>query len=181
MKMNKFDYDKVKEATKLLLEGIGDDVERDGIKDTPDRVAKMYQEIFNGYDLDPANFITEFDNDSGYDGPVILRGAPFYAYCEHHLQPFSGELSVAYRPGEKVVGLSKLVRVARVFAKRPQVQEKLTKQIADALNHTLQPSWVVVRIEAEHHCMSIRGVRVPGATTTTIYGHGEYPKDVFSE
>lgn len=178
---NNFDYDKVKKATRLLLEGIGDDPDRDGIKKTPERVAKMYSEIFNGYDLDPTDFVTEFDNDSSYDGPIILRGVSFYAYCEHHLQLFSGKLSVAYSPGEKIVGLSKLVRVARVFAKRPQVQEKLTKQIADALHHTLNPHWVVVRIEAEHHCMSIRGVRVPGATTTTVYGHGEYPKDVFSE
>lgn len=177
--MAEFDFKKVEEATKLLLEGIGDDPERDGIKDTPKRVAKMYREILNGYTLDPSDFITEFDNDGDYNGPVILRGAKFYAYCEHHLQPFAGELSIAYCPRDKVVGLSKLVRISRVFAKRPQVQERLTKQIADALHKHLDPEWTVVKIEAEHMCMSIRGVRLPGTTTTTIYGHGAYPDNVF--
>lgn len=178
--MSKFDYEKVKEATKLLLEGIGDDPTRNGIKDTPDRVAKMYQEILNGYDLNPDDFITEFDNDGGYVGPVILRGAKFYTYCEHHLQPFVGELNIAYSPRDKVVGLSKLVRISRVFAKRPQVQERLTKQISDAIEQHLKPEWAVVKIEAEHMCMSIRGVRLPGTTTTTISGHGDYPKDIFN-
>lgn len=177
--MSKFDYDKVKEATKLLLEGFGDDPNRDGLKDTPDRVAKMYQEIMNGHDLDPKDFITEFENDGDYHGPIVLKDANFYTYCEHHLQLFAGKLHIAYQPGGKIVGLSKLVRVARVFSKRPQVQERLTKQIADALNETLQPEWIVCKIEAEHYCMSIRGVRVPGTNTTTIYGHGEYPSDIF--
>lgn len=178
--MAKFDYDKVKKATELLLEGIGDDPKRNGIKDTPDRVAKMYREILNGYDLDPNDFITEFDNDGQYSGPVILRGAKFYTYCEHHLQPFAGDLSIAYSPRDKVVGLSKLVRISRVFAKRPQVQERLTKQIADAIFEHLNPEWCAVKIEAEHMCMSIRGVRLPGTTTTTVSGHGDYPENIFN-
>lgn len=174
-----FDYEKVKQATTLLLEGIGDDPTRDGIKDTPDRVAQMYKEILCGLDQDPGDYIKEFDNDEGYHGPVILKDADFYTYCEHHLQLFAGKLNIAYQPGDKVVGLSKLVRISRVFAKRPQVQERLTKQIADALNTHLNPEWVVVKIEAEHFCMSIRGVRVPGTTTTTILGHGNYPENIF--
>lgn len=178
--MAEFNYEKVKEATRLLLEGIGDDPNRDGIKETPDRVAKMYREILNGYDLNPNDFITEFDNDGDYHGPVVLRGAKFYTYCEHHLQPFVGELNIAYWPKDKVVGLSKLVRISRVFAKRPQVQERLTKQIADAIHEHLNPEWTVVKIEAEHMCMSIRGVRLPGTTTTTIYGHGNYSQDIFN-
>lgn len=178
-KRNGFNYNKVKDATRLLLEGIGDDPDRDGLKDTPDRVARMYEEILNGYSLDPADNITEFDNDVGYHGPVVLKNADFYTYCEHHLQLFAGKLNIAYKPADKIVGISKLVRISRVFAKRPQVQERLTKEIADSLNSLLNPQWVVVKIEAEHYCMSIRGVRVPGTITETIFGHGEYPEGIF--
>lgn len=174
-----FDFEKVERATKLLLEGIGDDPNRDGIKDTPRRVAKMYQDILNGHYLDPADFITEFDNDEQYHGPVVLKNAPFYSYCEHHLQLFAGKLNIAYQPKDKVVGLSKLIRVSRVYAKRPQVQERLTKQISDALQKHLNPDWVVVKIEAEHFCMSIRGVRAPGTSTATIHGHGDWPENIF--
>lgn len=173
----KFDFAKVEEATRLLLEGIGDNPDREGIKDTPRRVAKMYQEILNGYDLHPSDFITEFDNDGDYHGPVIVKDVPFYTYCEHHLQLFAGKLHIGYSPGDKIVGLSKLVRLARVYAKRPQNQERLTKQIADCVESHLNPNWCAVKIEAEHFCMSIRGTRVPGTTTATVYGHGEYPKD----
>lgn len=164
----KFDYDKVKEATRLLLEGFGDDPTRDGLKDTPDRVAKMYQEIMNGYDLNPRDCITEFDNDGDYHGAVCVQDIPFYTFCEHHLALFAGKLHIAYKPGSRIVGLSKLVRMARVYAKRPQVQERLTKQIADAIHEELCPFWVVVMVEAEHYCMSIRGVRTPGTKTITV-------------
>lgn len=180
----KFDAEKVKEATRLLLEGIGDDPNRDGLKDTPARVAKMYEQIMNGYDLKVEDVITEFDNDAGYTGPVLVRDVPFYTLCEHHLAQFSGKLHMAYQPSGKVVGLSKLVRMARVYAKRPQVQERLTKQIADAIYDQLNPKWCLVKIEAEHFCMSIRGVRTPGTTTMTYYGHGkghrDYDKDIFN-
>lgn len=179
--MSKYDYEKVKAATRLLLEGIGEDPTRNGLLDTPDRVAKMYQEILSGYDLDVADYITQFDNDGDYHGPVIVRDATFYTYCEHHLQLFSGNMSIAYAPRDKVVGLSKLIRVARVFCKRVQVQERLSKQIADALQEHLQPEWVVVKMEAEHFCISIRGVRLPGTTTETIYGHGDWPSDIFRQ
>lgn len=176
-----YDYNKVKKATRLLLEGIGDDPDRDGLEGTPDRVAQMYKEILSGYDLDTNDHVTLFENDNDYYGPVILKDAAFYSYCEHHLQLFAGTLNIAYEPTDKVIGLSKLVRVARVYAKRPQVQERLTKQIADALQSHLEPQWVIVKIDAEHFCMSIRGARVPGTTTTTLYGYGEYPNDIFKQ
>lgn len=179
--MGKFDFEKVKEATALLLEGIGDDPTRDGLLDTPDRVARMYQDILSGYEQKPEDYVTQFENDGQYYGPIIVRDIPFYTFCEHHFALFAGKLHIAYEPGERIVGLSKLVRIARVFAKRLQVQERLTKQVADAINEILQPKWVVVKIEAEHYCMSIRGVRVPGTSTGTIFGHGDYPKDIFND
>lgn len=176
----KFDYDKVKEATKLLLEGIGDDPNRDGLKDTPDRIAKAYQEVMGGYDLKAEDVITEFDNDENYTGPVVLKNAELYSFCEHHQFPFLGEVSIAYQPGDKILGLSKLLRVARVHAKRLQVQERLTKGIADDLNRLLSPEWVAVRYEAEHFCMRIRGTRVKDSTTITLYGHGNWPQNIFN-
>lgn len=170
----------MQESVRLFFEAIGDDPDRDGIKDTPKRVAKMYGEIMNGYFLNPADFITHFDNDEGYHGPVLLRNAEFYTICEHHLQPFAGTIDIAYQPGTRILGLSKLLRVARVFAKRPQVQERLTKQVADTLNTLLRPEWVAVRIKAEHHCMKLRGVRINGSSTVTRYGHGDYPEQIFN-
>lgn len=174
-----FNIEKMEEAGRLMLEAMGEDLNRDGIKDTPKRFAKYYAEIMNGYDLDPKEYVTEFDNDENYDGAVIVKDLPFYTMCEHHLAPFIGHWDVAYKPGRSIVGLSKLVRIARVYQKRPQVQERLTKQIADELNEILLPEWVVVRMNAEHFCMSTRGVRTPGALTETMSGHGEFPKDVF--
>ena len=178
---NKRGVDKkmLEQSVRLFFEAIGDDPTRDGIKDTPARVAKMYAETMNGYFLDPADFITTFENEENYHGPVILRDAEFYTVCEHHLQPFAGTIDLAYEPGDHIVGLSKLLRVARVYAKRPQVQEKLTKQVATALNELLQPSWVVVRIKAEHHCMKLRGVRISGSHTVTKYGYGNHPDNIF--
>lgn len=174
------DVPMLEESIKLFFQAIGDDIDRDGIKDTPARVAKMYAETMNGYFLDPSDFITTFENEEHYHGPVILRDAEFYTVCEHHLQPFAGTIDIAYEPSNAIVGLSKLLRVARVYAKRPQVQEKLTKQVATALNDLLQPTWVVVRIKAEHHCMKLRGVRVNGSYTVTRYGYGTYPNDIFN-
>lgn len=175
-----FDLAKMEQAGRLMLEAMGEDITRDGLKDTPKRFAKYYSEIMNGHFLDPYDCVTEFDNDSGYDGAVIVRELPFYTICEHHLAPFIGKWDVAYKPTEKIVGLSKLVRIARVYQKRPQVQEKLTKQIANAINELLSPEWVVIRMNAEHFCMSTRGVRTPGALTETLSGHGDYPKDIFN-
>lgn len=174
------DMAKLKESVKLFLEGIGEDPTRSDLRDTPKRVAEMYAEIYSGYYQEPKDFITEFDNENGYDGPVILKNAELYSSCAHHLQPFIGHVSIAYQPKDKILGLSKLLRVARVYAKRLQVQERLTKEIADALQELLDPEWVVVRYEAEHYCMRLRGVRVKDSSTVTLYGHGKYPKKVFS-
>lgn len=176
----KFDIDKMEQAGRLMLEAMGEDVNRDGLKDTPKRFAKYYSEIMNGHFLDPKDFVTEFDNDGDYDGAVVVKDLPFYTICEHHLAPFIGTWDVAYKPGDRIVGLSKLVRIARVYQKRPQVQERLTKQIAEALNEILKPEWVAVRMQAEHFCMSTRGVRTPGSLTETLTGFGDYPKDVFT-
>lgn len=176
MPKTKFDYQKVKKATEMLLEGIGDDINREGIKETPDRVARMYQQIFNGYDLDPKDYIKLFDNE-GKD-MVTLSGVPFYSYCEHHLQPFIGTLTISYIPNGKVIGISKLVRIARVYAKRPQIQERLTSQIHKAIEDNIPNLGVAVNITAEHMCMTIRGVRTPGALTTTtkLSGRFEEPR-----
>lgn len=177
--MIKFDPDKVEKAVRMLLEGIGDDPDRDGLKETPKRVSKMYQDIMNGYDEDSKipKIMKTFDEETNGD-MVLVKNVPFYSYCEHHLQPFIGKLAIAYIPKDnKILGLSKLVRLARVFAKRPQVQERLTKQIADALNHYLPNRGVAVRIEAEHMCMSIRGVRTPGAVTVTMKTTGLFDSD----
>lgn len=181
-----FDIEKMEQAGRLMLEAMGEDPERDGLKDTPKRFAKYYSEIMNGHFLDPNNFVTEFENDGGYSGAVIVEDLPFYTLCEHHLAPFIGTWDVAYHPGDRIVGLSKLVRIARVFQKRPQVQERLTTQITNSLFDILQPKWVVVRMRAEHFCMSTRGVRTPGAKTETLYGRSRntldepYPKDIFN-
>lgn len=175
-----FDIKKMEKAGRLMLEAMGEDCSRDGLRETPKRFAKYYSQIMNGNFLDPKDCVTEFDNDGGYDGAVVVKDLPFYTICEHHLAPFIGTWDVAYKPGSKIVGLSKLVRIARVFQKRPQVQERLTKQISDTINELLEPEWVVVRMNAEHFCMSTRGVRTPGAITETLSGYGDYPKDIFS-
>lgn len=174
-----FNLEKMEQAGRLMLEAMGEDVNRDGLKDTPKRFAKYYSEIMNGNFKDPANYVTDFDNDADYNGPVIVKHLPFYTLCEHHLAPFIGHWDVGYKPGGRIIGLSKLVRIARVYQKRPQVQERLTEQIARSLNEILNPDWVVVRMQAEHFCMSTRGVRTPGSYTETMSGHGDYPKDIF--
>lgn len=174
-----FDLEKMEQAGRLMLEAMGQDMTKEGVKDTPARFAKYYSQIMNGYDLRAEDYITEFENENSYDGPVVIKNLPFYTVCMHHLAPFIGHWAVAYEPGERILGLSKVVRIARVYQKRPQVQEQLTRQISDAMNDILKPKWVVVRMEAEHFCMSTRGVRTPGSLTVTQHGHGDWPKDVF--
>lgn len=170
----------LKESARLFIQGIGEDPTRSDLVDTPDRVAKMYAEIYSGYFQDPKDFITDFDNPSRYHGPVILKGAELYSTCAHHFQPFIGEIDIAYAPNNRLLGLSKLVRVARVYAKRLQTQETLTQQVADALNDLLDPEWVIVRYRAEHYCMRLRGVRIKESTTTTIAWHGRVPENIFN-
>jgi len=162
------DRDKIIQGVKLMLEGIGEDPEREGLLDTPRRVADMYSEIFAGVEQDAAeHFCVTFNE--GHQEMVLVRDISLYSMCEHHLVPFMGRAHVAYVPGKdgRICGLSKLARVVDVFAKRPQVQERLTSQIADTIMENLAPAGVLVVIEAEHLCMSMRGVKKPGAITTT--------------
>ena len=165
------DKKKIEKSVKLLLEAIGDNPNREGLLDTPKRVAKMYEKILNGYDEDPNKYLTTFTPES--HDMVIVKDIPFYSFCEHHLVLFTGKIHIAYIPNKKMVGLSKLVRLARVYAKRPQVQERLTRQIADILVKKLSPD-VMVYVEAEHYCMTMRGVRTPGSKTVTSAVRGKF-------
>ena len=167
------DQEKVKQAVRLLLEGIGEDADREGLKDTPDRVARMYQEIYGGLDQSAKpHLMKTFHADN--NEMVVEKDITFYSTCEHHLLPFYGKAHIAYIPDGKVVGLSKLARTVEVYARRPQIQEQLTGQIADALMEYLQPKGVMVMIEAEHMCMTMRGIKKPGSKTVTIVKRGEF-------
>jgi GTP cyclohydrolase I len=162
------DLPRIAAAVREILSAIGEDPERDGLLDTPMRVARMYEEVFAGLRENPDTHLqVMFEAD--HDEMVMVRDIPMTSMCEHHLVPFMGKAHVAYIPGEdgRVTGLSKLARLVDAYAKRPQVQERLTAQIADEIERTLQPRGVLVVIEAEHLCMSMRGVRKPGASTVT--------------
>ncbi len=162
------DLGRIEKAVREILEAIGEDPERDGLQRTPGRVARMYAEIFRGLHEDPAEHLTvTFEAD--HDEMVLVRDIPLYGACEHHLVPFAGRAHVAYIPGPdgRITGLSKIARLVEGFARRPQVQERLTTQIADALVEVLRPDGALVMIEAEHLCMSMRGVKKPGALTVT--------------
>ena len=160
------DKKKIEEAVTMLLEGIGEDPSREGLKDTPSRIARMYEEIFSGLDDNPERHLKLFDE--GSEEMVIVRDIPLYSMCEHHLLPFIGKAHIAYIPSDgKVIGLSKLARIVDSFAKRPQLQERLTMQIADFLDESLHPMGVAVVIEAEHLCMTMRGARASGSQTRT--------------
>jgi GTP cyclohydrolase IA len=163
-----FDLPRIERAVREILLAIGEDPERDGLRDTPARVARAYAEQFAGLGMHPADVLTTvFEAD--YDEMVLVKDIEVYSTCEHHLVPFFGRADVGYIPNEKgqITGLSKLARLVDLYARRPQVQERMTSQIADALMETLDPQGVVVVIEAEHLCMSMRGVRKPGAKTVT--------------
>ncbi|MHB1855383.1 MAG: GTP cyclohydrolase I FolE [Acidimicrobiales bacterium] len=167
------DQTRVEKAVRQLLEAIGEDPDRDGLRDTPARVARMYAEIFAGLHSDPADHLSvTFEAD--HDEIVMVRDIPFYSLCEHHLVPFIGRAHVAYIPNAdgRITGLSKLARVVEGFCQRPQVQERLTTQIADALVARLEPRGVLVVLQAEHLCMSMRGVRKPGTLTITSQVRG---------
>jgi GTP cyclohydrolase I len=162
------DLDRIARAVREILIAVGEDPERDGLKATPDRVARMYSEIFVGLREDPSRHLTvTFEAD--HDEMVMVRDIPLYSACEHHLVPFHGVAHVAYIPGDdgRITGLSKLARLVEGYARRPQVQERLTSQVADAMVEVLQPKGVFVVIECEHLCMSMRGVRKPGTLTVT--------------
>lgn len=174
------DQNKIKEAVKLLLEGIGEDITREGLQETPDRIARMYAEIFSGLDedaqihLSKTFHITEKEDQNGI---VLEKDITFYSMCEHHFMPFYGKAHIAYIPDGKVVGLSKLARTVEVYAKRPQIQEQMTVQIAEAVMKYLQPKGVMVMLEAEHMCMTVRGVKKPGSKTVTLCTKGVFQEN----
>ncbi len=175
------DNQKIEEAVKLILEAIGEDPEREGLKDTPRRVAKMYTEIFKGIHENPREWLKEYFVSDEHDEIVLIKDISFYSMCEHHLLPFYGKAHLAYIPaGGKLIGLSKLVRVIETISQRPQLQERLTKQVADVVMEMLGPKGVVVVVEAEHLCMSIRGVKKPGAVTVTSAIRGLFRKNPLS-
>ncbi|MEZ0349901.1 GTP cyclohydrolase I FolE [Mycobacterium sp. pR1184] len=176
-----FDQARAEAAVRELLHAIGEDPDRDGLRDTPARVARAYREIFSGLYTDPSDVLnTMFDEE--HDELVIVKEIPLYSTCEHHLVSFHGVAHVGYIPGEdgRVTGLSKIARLVDLYAKRPQVQERLTSQIADALVNRLDPRGVIVVVEAEHLCMAMRGVRKPGAITTTSAVRGQFKTDAAS-
>ncbi|ALE03841.1 GTP cyclohydrolase I FolE [Bartonella ancashensis] len=162
------DLEKVQEAIRTLLSWIGEDPNREGLLDTPKRVIKVYSELFGGYNESAEEILgTVFEEVSGYDEAVLVKDISFYSHCEHHMLPIIGKAHVAYFPDTKIVGLSKIARIVDVFARRLQTQEAMTAQIADALKIHLQPRGVAVLVEAEHTCMSMRGVQKQGAITVT--------------
>jgi GTP cyclohydrolase IA len=180
-RLRAFDQKRAEAAILELLYAIGEDPDREGLRDTPARVARAYREMFSGLYIDPDTVLnTMFDEE--HNELVIVKEIPLYSTCEHHLVSFHGVAHVGYIPGEhgKVTGLSKIARLVDLYAKRPQVQERLTSQIADALVNQLDPCGVIVVIEAEHLCMAIRGVRKPGAVTTTSAVRGQFKTDAAS-
>ena len=173
-----FDHDKIRAGVRLLLEGIGEDPDREGLADTPDRIARKYDEIFAGLLVEPEDVISAVFAE-GHDEIVMMRDIPFYSQCEHHLLPWFGSAHVAYLPNEDgcITGLSKLARVVDVCAKRPGVQERMTTMVADAIDKKLQPRGVMVVLEARHLCMEMRGIRKPGAQTVTSTVRGLFRDD----
>jgi GTP cyclohydrolase I len=166
--------DAIADAVRMILEGIGEDVEREGLRETPQRVARMYAEVFGGLTVNPADVVSTVFDDENHEEMVMVKDIPFYSMCEHHLIPFHGKAHVAYLPKGRLTGLSKMARLVEVFAKRPQLQERLTTQIADTLMESLAPHGVLVVVEAEHLCMSMRGVKKPGSITVTSAVRGSF-------
>ena len=166
------------EAVKTLLNWVGEDPDREGLKSTPGRVAKAYEEWFSGYKDDPVDFLRRtFREVDGYDELVILRDIDFESHCEHHLAPIIGKVQIGYLPDRKVVGISKLARVVETFAKRMQVQESMTAQIANCINDVLKPKGVGVVVEGVHQCMTTRGIHKPGVSMVTSQLLGAFRSD----
>jgi GTP cyclohydrolase I len=165
--MTQIDRGRIEKAVREIIEALGEDPLREGLVQTPERVAAFYAEVFDGLHKDPGEVVDAFFGEEHYQEIVMVREIPFYSMCEHHFVPFHGQAHVAYIPKGQVTGLSKLARLVEGFARRPQMQERLTAQVADALAERLEPLGVMVVVEAEHLCMSMRGVRKPGATTVT--------------
>ncbi len=186
------DQDKIKEAVRLLLEGIGEDPDREGLAETPDRVARMYGELFSGMDADVAQPLSRvFSMENGGKGTpegdilagdmILEKDIVFHSMCEHHMLPFYGRAHIAYIPDGRVLGLSKLARTVEIYARRLQIQEQMTGQIADAIMQHLKPRGVMVAVEAEHMCMTMRGVKKPGSKTVTVAARGIFQEDALQE
>ncbi len=171
------DLKKIERGVRLLIEGMGEDPDRPGLKGTPARVARMYSEIFCGIGRSPSEVVKPLPSDK-HDEIVLVKDIPFYSVCEHHLLPFLGRAHIAYIPKGRIVGLSKIARVVEVCSRRPQLQERLTSEVADCLMDTLEPKGVMVVVEAEHLCMTMRGVRTPGATATTSVVRGIFRRNM---
>lgn len=171
------DQKKIQDGVRLILEGIGEDLDREGLKETPERIGRMYEEICAGMQQDAGEHLQKTFPSSG-QGMVVEKDIVFYSMCEHHMLPFYGKAHIAYIPDGKVAGLSKLARTVEVFARRLQIQEQMTVQIADAIMEHLKPRGVMVVVEAEHMCMTMRGVKKPGSLTQTIEVRGEFAENI---
>ncbi|HEV8089947.1 MAG TPA: GTP cyclohydrolase I FolE [Actinomycetota bacterium] len=175
---DRFDAAAIEEGVRMILRGIGEDPERAGLRETPARVARMYGEIFAGIDVDASQIVTVVEG-ADFDEMIMVRDIPLYSMCEHHLIPFNGKAHVAYIPNksQQITGLSKIARVVDTLAKKPQVQERLTTEIAESIEQALSPRGVFVVIEAEHLCMTMRGIKKPGAVTVTSAVRGLFRND----
>ena len=178
MDEDRFDDEKIEQGVRMILEGIGEDPARGGLRETPARVARMYREVFAGIGQDASQLVTVVEG-ADHDEMLMVRDIPIYSMCEHHLIPFSGKAHVAYIPNkqQQITGLSKIARVVDLLAKRPQVQERLTTEIAEALDEALSPRGVFVVIECEHLCMTMRGIKKPGSVTVTSAVRGLFRTD----
>lgn len=177
-KKSVMDTERIEKAVREILIAVGEDPDREGLLDTPKRMARMYEEIFSGLKEDPGRHLQVYFQEEKYEEMVLIKDIPFYSVCEHHLVPFFGKAHVAYLPrGGRLTGLSKLARVVDSVAKRPQLQERLTAKVADLIMEKLQPYGVMVVIEAEHMCMTMRGVKKPGSKTITSSVRGTLESD----
>jgi GTP cyclohydrolase IA len=178
MTSDRFDRGKIEQGVRLILDGIGEDPDRGGLRETPSRVARMYEEIFAGVGVDASQIVTVVEG-ADFDEMIMVRDIPLYSSCEHHLIPFVGKAHVAYIPNksQQITGLSKIARVVDTLSKKPQVQERLTTEIAEAIERALSPRGVFVVIEAEHLCMTMRGVKKPGSVTVTSAVRGLFRTD----
>ncbi len=170
------------DAVRVLMRWIGEDIEREGLRDTPKRMVKAYEELFNGYDLNAEEVLGRtFEEVAGYDDMVLVKDIEFYSHCEHHIVPIIGKAHVAYLPDGRVLGLSKIARTVEIYARRLQTQESMTAQIADAIDEAFRPRGVAVVIEAEHMCMAMRGIKKRGATTLTTVFRGAFNDDIVTQ
>ena len=178
MDEDRFDDEKIEKGVRMILEGIGEDPDRGGLRETPGRVSRMYREVFAGIGQDASQLVTVVEG-ADHDEMIMVRDIPLYSECEHHLIPFVGKAHVAYIPNkdQQITGLSKIARVVDLLAKRPQVQERLTTEIAEALDEALSPRGVFVVIECEHLCMTMRGIKKPGSVTVTSAVRGLFRTD----